>query len=110
MVLALSVISCTARQPKSTTFSGWPRANSALPPEWLVSVEAVALTFAKGARHCAVIQGADEAAAAHAQEFPVPTGVHGEPNLGLDIRIRGGFQRKGHAAVSRKYWRGGAGR
>ena len=37
-----SVISWTARQPKSITFSGWPSAKRALPPVCPVSVELVA--------------------------------------------------------------------
>src|SRR6478672_3429489 len=36
----VAVVSCTARQPKSTTFSGCPRPKLALPPVWPVSVPA----------------------------------------------------------------------
>ena len=39
---AFTVISCTARYPKSISFSGWPSANAAVFPTWPVSVPAVA--------------------------------------------------------------------
>src|SRR5437870_368214 len=42
MALAFRVISWTARYPKSISFSGWPMAKAAPPPEWPVSVLAAA--------------------------------------------------------------------
>ena len=42
IALACTVISWTARYAKSVSFSGWPSAKLPLPPEWPVSVEAVA--------------------------------------------------------------------
>ena len=42
IALRATVISWTARQPKSTTFSGCPSAKLALPPTCPVSVEPVA--------------------------------------------------------------------
>ena len=42
IVFAATVISCTARQPKSISFSGWPSAKLAVFPMCPVSVDAAA--------------------------------------------------------------------
>src|ERR1700680_3040673 len=53
MVLPRSAVSCTARYPKSISFSGWPGAKLAVSPAWPVSVDAVAYPLRSAAASAA---------------------------------------------------------
>src|SRR6202142_4340763 len=79
MAFASTVIRCTARYPKSTTFSGCPSAHAAsvMPPWWPVSVDAVANPPSSNARICGTpIEPAKP-------PFPAPWNRPFHPELGI---------------------------
>ncbi len=103
IALDLSVVSLSARYPKSTIFSGWPRAKVGLPPGLTAVVRrggGVASCDRVG--EAAVADAAAEPAAPELLVFSVETAVRRYPDLEIDDRIIRRRRRAGNTAELRE--------